>query len=172
MVRVHHCEEHDTPKTCSKPKASSEAHRRKNELGTGSGHSSVSAAGQLFVAERICSYPAGPSQKRPPTREAGPPGKTGWTDPLAHRLWGCIQTLRPREGPSELKLQGHPRGPGVDRVPGEAVCGAGRPAATRGVPRGWRRWIRFMVPPAPPTLLLRTGAPAACAPPRSPPTRM
>jgi hypothetical protein len=54
----------------------------------------------------------------------------------------CIRTLGLREGPCGHKLQGHQRGPGVGRGPGEAVRASGGPAETRGrmarSPRVWR----------------------------------
>jgi len=44
----------------------------------------------------------------------------------------CIRTLGLREGLCDHKLQGHQRGAGVDRGPGEAVRASGGPAETRG----------------------------------------
>ena len=45
----------------------------------------------VSCAERISCYPAGPAHERPTTADAGPPGNTGCTEPLAYWLWGLYR---------------------------------------------------------------------------------
>ncbi len=48
--------------------------------------------GARWATQRISFYPAGPALDMPTAAEAGPPGKTGRTEPLAYRLWGLYLT--------------------------------------------------------------------------------